>query len=701
MSNFPESLDTDQNLYLVHDALRVRLAENYSPGDTSITVDADPTSTFPPTGIITLTEQCSQFDSRAISFSYSGMTSDSFTGLELLSNFTDMAKPKRITYVTMNVMAEHHEALKDALINIEHMAGKKGEAATIPLTGTMEQRINYLRNLVLKPKAWFSADRTTDVVPMTVNFTDLSLRAPTTYVWDFGDGDTETLTFPYVPGEAEGTSSSVPDGSVSHTYSTPDKYDVTLTVTNPFGTSTITFEELINARTIAPDEATITFNPSAVQTYTSGVLRSRIGLPIDILITDTGEQASDPIVNYSWTLGDDLLHPSALSTEAQYSVGGQYDVILRTTTTLGAYRITTFPEVIDVIESTNLWLSVFDPDAGDDDITKDTFTYEFGLFSEVFKTKTYNALSVTRDYTFLVGLDNDAQQIREFRRNNGFTPRTSVASGDHGAGVMYWQEDQTTVRAAEFNGFTDTYTFPTIDGDNSFTRPWNWVSFNSPEYVYFLFGNQDPTVDSTNPVVDILELSSYNLDSFTLTGLDFEDGADELLTNVQTTTDQFSVYRSCWKDNVGYIVRNDGMGAYFRLKSFYQTEGVPLDPIQQIRKLTDVPGDKPEGQIVGLTGGIYFFNNSGNTSVYNTTTETWETYGAGSGSPLFSSLQDSTVSGFDSISNTLLAVSDGERTAYLSFDYSNKTFIKFNEVDATFTRLVDRPEGEQFMTAIY
>jgi len=169
MSNYPTSFDTNANLFLVHDNLRVRLAEDYDPGDDSITVDVDPRPTFPPTGIITLTEQCSTVDKRAISLSYTGMTATSFTGLVLESGFTDCPKPKKFTHVTMNVIAPHHDAIKDALIAIEHMAGKRGEVAKTPLTGTMEARINYLRNLILKPKAWFGVNKNVGVVPFTVN----------------------------------------------------------------------------------------------------------------------------------------------------------------------------------------------------------------------------------------------------------------------------------------------------------------------------------------------------------------------------------------------------------------------------------------------------------------------------------------------------------------------------------------------------
>ena len=70
--NYPQSIDTDQNLFHVSDSLRVSLAEDYNPGDISISIvgDENVIRTFDSTGIITLTEQCSEPELRALSFYY-------------------------------------------------------------------------------------------------------------------------------------------------------------------------------------------------------------------------------------------------------------------------------------------------------------------------------------------------------------------------------------------------------------------------------------------------------------------------------------------------------------------------------------------------------------------------------------------------------------------------------------------------------
>lgn len=61
-----------------------------------------------------------------------------------------------------------------------------------------------------------------------VNFTDLSLYTPTSWLWDFGDGQTSTIQNP------------------THTYATTGFYTVQLTVTNSMGNSTKTYTDLIH-----------------------------------------------------------------------------------------------------------------------------------------------------------------------------------------------------------------------------------------------------------------------------------------------------------------------------------------------------------------------------------------------------------------------------------------------------------------------
>jgi hypothetical protein len=114
-----------------------------------------------------------------------------------------------------------------------------------------------------------------------------------------------------------------------------------------------------------------------------------------------------------------------------------------------------------------------------------------------------------------------------------------------------------------------------------------------------------------------------------------------------------------------------------------------------------VGGAKTEGQLVTLSNGVFFFNNSGDISAWNDVTLTWEIGRSSSSTLSFQSLQDRNVANFANESNSLLAASDNDKVAYLSFDYSEKAFIKFNATDLSFSSAGARPYEPQFKLGIY
>lgn len=747
-TNYPEALDTDENLFVVHDSLRVKLSKDYTPGDKSITVfDEDGVmSLFPQSGLITLTEQCSDIEDRAISFYYGSRTDTTFDNLEILPEFNDVPKYKNITNVTQNVMARHHNHIKDAVIAIEEFLGIKGTIDTRPRGETIYGRIGFLKKLILTPRAWFSMDKRVGIVPLCVTFTDESFRlgdGTITYLWNFGDQDTPSdisaasitdlsvisVTSVVPIQETNVIVQDLDGGSLVKCYNKPGKYTVKLTVKNEHGEDTVSFQDVINARVEAPNEAVIDFVPRSSQELTPGspsggpyttkpIIRSSTGTFIDVEIKDgenpntpgksyAGEKLTDagsptdPITEYTWIFGDDLTHASLPTATALYTVGGIYDLKLRVDTTFGSYRITTYEDAIDIIEKTNLWLWNINGSAAK--------SSEFGIISETFKTNT-NTLTVSRDDSFLDDSPNEDQGKFEFKRNVGFTPRGTTSSGDHGTAMIYWASGGVAlstqeIRMAEYEGFGDLY----ITQSPILGRPWNWMVLNSPTKSYFLFG-QDPVVLSNQNNAYLtrndLDLVTLTASTSTIQPSTLKNGAVELQTHVSSfdgtgvpENGYFAVYRTAWKDDTGYIARNDGIGAFFRLKSFYRTEGTVGNEFVDIVKLSDMAGSaKLEGQLVSLDNGVYFFDNSGTVSAFNVSSGEWEVGGT---SVAFSSVQDTTVSGFNDLNNPLLAASDGDRIVYLNYDYSTNAFIKFNAVDLTFSNIGPRPTGEQFVAGVY
>lgn len=755
-SNYPESFDNDENLFLVHDALRLRLAEDYNPGDTTIKVEGDilVAGAMPPTGIITLTEQCSEIDKRAISFHYGAFDFNAmeFSDLDKLDEFEDVQKLKRITNVTVNVVSRHHNHIKESLIAIQEFVGVQGTTDTEPFGPTMEGRINFLRNLVLVPRAWFTAENRTGNIPLEVEFRDMSFRLGTDgnagdikLTWDFGDQTTSIISAfstisvsDFVPdNQVEVLVRDVDGNKVKKVYHAPGLYDVKLTVENDFGSDEIIFPDFINARVKAPNEAIIRFiENTSSQEATPGVPPNgpfttvpKIRSPINTLIqieVESGENPStpgysyageplddsnnpiDPVQVYTWAMGDDLNHPNTSETKASFSIGGIYDLKLRVDTQYGAYRITTYEDAIDIIENRNLWLWVYTTG-------NSVRSYEFGLISETFKLTSANTFPVTRNESFLTGEPDEERQKREFRKNTGFARRGTLNSGAGGPVMLYWASGRAaaapasseTINMVEYIGFSDTYI-----SRAPLTRQWNWANLNGPSNSYFVFGDipsHTPNTSFTNTQKDNLELTGLTVSSNLLTADNYFNGASELEQNVvlydstgEPQNGHYSVYRTAWKDDTGYIARNDGVGPFFRIKSFYRTEGSVSSPFNDIRKLQDIQGPtKLEGELTNMSNGVFLLSNSGSVSKFDDVAQVWSSGGPGANSLLYRSLQDTTVSGFDNPANTMLLDSDDDKRAYLSFDYSPNAFLKFNEVDLTFSSIGSRPEGDQWIMGTY
>ena len=760
LSNFPESFDTNQNLYLVHDYLRLKLAEDYTPGDDVIYVYGSKNimSVFPNTseggGIITLVDQCDDVLKRAISFNYTSRTNNDqlditqpwqFIGLKLIKGenneevFQDVKKYKNVTTVCQNVIAQHHNSLKDAIINIQSFAGIEGKIASLPERGTMEERINYLRKLVLGPRAWFGVDKNISIYPFSAVFNDLSfgfgtdgLNKKTTYTWFFDLSKQPDGT--YSPNSQDSVliyeKLSSEKREIKYTYNLPGYYTVGLKLENEFGSDFVVFEKMINVRCKIPNEAKITISEAPNQINYGNSKRCGVGESIQVSVSDGG-QITQPVLDiiktYTWNIADDLNHFNNSTTKCSFSVGGKYDVGLRVDTNFGNFRITTFPEILDIVEKTNLWLWTINSN-------KDKIiNHEFGLISETFKTLSEYDIEKIDDSFIKSKCDvssfnysNLCRQLREFNRNNGFAKTGTTLSGDRGSSLIYWASGRSgafdnssveKIRFRKFTGFTQVYQNISISGDSYLSRPWNWVDFATPYNLYFCYGKRTTESQETNNSFSKINLSNFSLSSFS--DIQYSNFGDELKTNTITECWQgsdlvpcsssnidyrsrFSSQRSCWKDGSGYILRNEGEGNFFRFRNFYKTSGVTINEINTIRRISDLSGPvKSEGQLLSMSDGVFLFNNSGSISIFNTSTNVWATGGPGNNSSEFRFLQDVNKPFFDDQNQTLLATTDNDQTAYLSYDYSQNSFIKFNNVDLTFKYIGSRPEGDQWQLRCY
>ena len=201
---------------------------------------------------------------------------------------------------------------------------------TVTLTATngqgsdAEVKVDYIK--VGVPVANFSADQTSGTAPLDVIFTDSSSGTPTSWLWDFGDGNTSTAQNP-----------------PTHTYSNPGQYTVTLTATNAQGSDpevkvnyiTVTSSgggttvTVVAAGDIACDPASSSFNgglgtsSACRQKYTADLIGAIN--PVAVLTLGDNQYESSTLSNFqasfelSWGQYFDKIFPATGNHEYQVS----------------------------------------------------------------------------------------------------------------------------------------------------------------------------------------------------------------------------------------------------------------------------------------------------------------------------------------------------------------------------------------------
>jgi PKD repeat protein len=155
------------------------------------------------------------------------------------------------------------------------------------------------------PVVNFSATPTAGCIPLNVQFTDLSTAtgsAITSWLWDFGDGNTDNVQNP------------------SHTYTSAGNFNVTLQVTTADGCSkTYTKNNFIQA------------SSGVIAGFTNS-LPTGCNLPVTIDFTNTS--TGPGTFSYAWDFGDGgtstLQHPSH-----SYTATGSFTVTLTVTSSTG------------------------------------------------------------------------------------------------------------------------------------------------------------------------------------------------------------------------------------------------------------------------------------------------------------------------------------------------------------------------------
>jgi PKD repeat protein len=172
------------------------------------------------------------------------------------------------------------------------------------------------------PLPAFTSDVTSGCAPLTVQFLDNSSENTTGWSWDFPGGDpaTSNLQNPVV------------------TYENPGVYDVTLTVSNPAGSNTVTLTDYI----------TVLTEPTAA--FTENVN----GLMVDLTNNSTNA------TSYLWDFGDGVGNSTDVNPSYTYATDGTYTITLMATNPCGTVTTT---EVVTIVTPPSAGFT-FDPASG-------------------------------------------------------------------------------------------------------------------------------------------------------------------------------------------------------------------------------------------------------------------------------------------------------------------------------------------------
>ncbi len=235
-------------------------------------------------------------------------TADRTSGnIPLFVNFTDYSTDATAWFWDFG------DGTNSTLQNPGHLYNATGQF-TVTLTpsnaggsGDPLAKPDYITVLVQPPEADFTAAPLTGDKPLDVQFNDASSGDPTSWNWNFGDGNTSTLQNPL------------------HTYMTVGVYNVTMEAINAGGNSIKEKDNYINVT-----------QPRPVAGF--AVNRTSGTVPFDVTFID--ESTNDP-TGWAWNFGDG--NTSTLQNPVyHYAAAGNFTVTMKASNSGGVSNNTAF-----------------------------------------------------------------------------------------------------------------------------------------------------------------------------------------------------------------------------------------------------------------------------------------------------------------------------------------------------------------------
>lgn len=314
LSLFPEALDSKQQLYTATNNAETILKQSLTYSGKYIVVENN--ADFPDNGILRIGPPPGESGSAEMVY-YDTKTNGVFRNL--IRGFAGSRQnpwPVK-SNVSMAVFAEHHNACKDAIIQIESNLGKEKFPEASSLNGILKTQ----ENRFLSARPLFRAFPLKGSPPLKVRFQNFSTGPTIRYLWDFGDGTTSV------------------EQSPTHTYLKEGVYTVKLNIITSLGAQgVITKTGYI---TVSEEEKSPFFYVTPSQGYSikTAAERTAKGSPTDPTVFNFVDQTDGDVVQRYWVFdgagkynGEDVpsqsipeYNPNIHTTNFTYNLPGEYE----------------------------------------------------------------------------------------------------------------------------------------------------------------------------------------------------------------------------------------------------------------------------------------------------------------------------------------------------------------------------------------
>jgi len=302
LSIYPIGLDSKDTLFEVKNNAQTVLKQSLPFLGKQIIVES--TSAFPDKGLLRIGPPAGQPGNSELIY-YDTKTSTVFKDLKRAYAGSIQSAWNKGAYIANSVMAETHNSIKDAIINVEQNLGLKENPEAASLNGILKSQ----ETRFLTPKPLFRAFPLKGKPPFKVRFQNFSTGHLIRHFWDFGDGSVSTEVSPI------------------HTYLAEGLYTVQLNVmTSTGGQGVVTKTDYI----LVSEDETIPFYYVAPMTgISSKTATATSALPTEFEFVD---QSDKKIVQRNWIFGDGEREtqedPDIHTTSHIYNEPGSYQPIL-------------------------------------------------------------------------------------------------------------------------------------------------------------------------------------------------------------------------------------------------------------------------------------------------------------------------------------------------------------------------------------